>query len=612
MQGAAAWDKGISLRPEEPLLQPGGTLALGAVRGLCPAVSSLHLRDLRLCVMGMAEPFGCSSDLSIPEGAGTRGSRSKDGTSCQLLEIHSSSAEHASPSQAWTMSAATAAVYKQWIPNTNFETASNWDKGRVPCARDVVHFEKDKVVSVFVRSPHALTDMYLPLNGEFVLAAGAAFTASDGSWDPGCDSGCRQGQPLAPRLQGEILQARQRPVHRPRCICRGFGFGVESCSAFSIPFPGETVRFADAEHRAWFDPTLWQDVFPRGELKPSGPIFSVDEERVPCRYDDVIFPPETSFRVNTDSSQAVIQLRSISVMGQELNTPSSWAGYLGGPSAPLQFHGNGTLQVTGTGCPDKSGCACGNARDGPRICAALLRASGRQCPEPACQSPLQPLGHCCGVCGAIINLDFTPDFDLQKYQDRLIQELLSQPKYAGVQMAISKVHKAQTFLDIMSRSATPLIQIVLIDDRAGVQAGTAAEQLAADIMESIAQHGEALGISSSKMEVATGSTASGQLGGHPVSRITAGTVMGLLFSLLLLGGILFLYRKGKLRFPALRLSRSWDRLEDPVSPAPASDKGFDNPVFNVEPPDADLGQETPKDLQVFYLNPLYDASETET
>lgn len=63
------------------------------------------------------------------------------------------------------------------------------------------------------------------------------------------------------------------------------------------------------------------------------------------------------------------------------------------------------------------------------------------------------------------------------------------PKYAGVQMAISKVHKAQTFLGIVSRSATPVIQIVLIDDRAGGQAGTAAEQLAADIMESIAQHG---------------------------------------------------------------------------------------------------------------------------
>ncbi|XP_027749421.1 protein amnionless isoform X1 [Empidonax traillii] len=459
--------------------------------------------------------------------------------------------------------AAAAAVYKQWIPNTNFETASNWDKGRVPCARDTVHFEKDKVVSVFVGSPYALTDMYLPLNGEFVLAAGAGFTAFDGSWDPGCDS-------------------------------------------------GGTVRFADAEQHSWFDPTLWRDVFPSGELKPSGCVFSVDEERVPCRYDDVIFPAETSFRVNTDSSQQVIHLRSISVMGQVLSTPESWAGYLQGPSAPLQFHGNGTLQVTGTGCPDRSGCACGNAPDGPRICAALLRASGKQCPVPVCQSPLQPLGHCCGVCGATINLDFTPDFDLQKYQDRLVQELLSQPKYAGVQMAVSKVHKAQTFLGIVSRSSTPLIQIVLIDDRVGAETGTAAEQLAADIMEDVAQHGKALGISGGKMEVATGSTLSGQRGSHTLSRITAGTVMGLLFGLMFLGGILFLYRKGKLRLPALRVPQTWDRLEDPVSPAPASDKGFDNPMFNVEPPSADPGEETPKDLQVFYLNPLYDASETET
>ncbi|NXE82627.1 AMNLS protein, partial [Cochlearius cochlearius] len=392
--------------------------------------------------------------------------------------------------------AAAVAVYKQWIPNTNFETASNWDKGRVPCASDVVHFEKDKVVSVFVRSPHTLMDMYLPLNGELVLASGAGFAAFDGSWDPGCDSGA-------------------------------------------------TVRFADTEHHAWFDPTLWQAVSPGGELEPGGRTFSVDEERVPCRYDDVIFQPETSFRVNVDSSRQVIHLRSISLMGQELSSPEAWAGYLRGPSAPLQFHGNGTLQVTGTGCPDKSGCACGNAPDGHRICTALLRAPGRQCPAPACQSPLQPLGHCCRVCGATISLDFTPDFDLQKYRDRLVQAVLSQ--YTGVRMAISKVHKAQTFLGVVPRSSTPLIQIVLIDDEAGVQTGTAAEQMAADIMEDIAQHGEALGISSGKMEVATGSTFSRQVGSHALSRITAGTVLGLLFSLLLLGGILFLHRKGKLR-----------------------------------------------------------------
>ncbi|NWW53063.1 AMNLS protein, partial [Pedionomus torquatus] len=390
--------------------------------------------------------------------------------------------------------AAATAVYKQWIPNTNFETSSNWDKGRVPCASDVVHFEKDKVISVFVGSPHALTDMYLPLNGEFMLASGAGFAAFDGSWDPGCDSGA-------------------------------------------------TVSFADAEQHAWFDPTLWQPVSPHRELELGGRIFSVDEERVPCRYDDVIFQPKTSFRVNVDSSQRVIHLRSISLMGQEFNSPEAWAGYLGGPSAPLQFHGNGTLQVTGTDCPDKTGCACGNAPDGHRICAAL----GGQCPELTCQKPLQPLGHCCEVCGATINLDFTPDFDLQKYRDRVVQALLNQPKYSGVRMAISKVHKAQTFMGIIPKSSTPLIQIVLIDDEVGAKTGTTAEQLAADIMEDIAQHGETLGISNGKMDVATGSTFGGQVGSHATSRITAGTVLGLFFGLLLLGGILFLYRKGKLR-----------------------------------------------------------------
>lgn len=59
--------------------------------------------------------------------------------------------------------------------------------------------------------------------------------------------------------------------------------------------------------------------------------------------------------------------------------------------------------------------------------------------------------------------------------------------------------------------------------------------------------GAALGISSSRMEVATGSTLGGHAGGRAARRIAAGTVLGLLSGLLVLGGILFLYRKGKLR-----------------------------------------------------------------
>lgn len=63
------------------------------------------------------------------------------------------------------------------------------------------------------------------------------------------------------------------------------------------------------------------------------------------------------------------------------------------------------------------------------------------------------------------------------------------PKYTGMQMAISKVQKEQTFLGVIPRSSTPVIQIVLIHEGTGVQTSSTVEQLAADIMEDIAQHG---------------------------------------------------------------------------------------------------------------------------
>uniref|UniRef100_A0A8B9PXJ4 Protein amnionless n=1 Tax=Apteryx owenii TaxID=8824 RepID=A0A8B9PXJ4_APTOW len=371
--------------------------------------------------------------------------------------------------QSCTMSAA-GAVYKRWLPNTNFETASNWDEGRVPCAGDVIHFDRDKV------------PLYLPLNGEFILASGAGFAAFDGSWDPRCDS-------------------------------------------------GSAARFGDAEGFAWFDPALWQTAASPGELQQGGRIFAVDEERVPCQYDDVIFQPETSFRVNVDSSRGMIHLRSISLMGQTFSSTAALAEYLRGPSAPLQFHGNGTFQVSGAGCPDKSGCVCGNAQDGHRICAALLGAAGRPCPAPACRSPLRPLGHCCGVCGECGAPAPSPRPPPRPFPPASPAPSLG-PAVGCRLLQAGGPAKRRFAL----RSSAPVIQIVLIDDQTGSQTGTAAEQMAADIMSDIAQHGNAAFLLSQA-----------PVGASNPPRILTGTVVGLLFGLLLLGGMLLLYRRGMLR-----------------------------------------------------------------
>ncbi|XP_054826155.1 protein amnionless [Eublepharis macularius] len=460
-----------------------------------------------------------------------------------------------------------AAVYKQWIPNTNFENASNWDKKRVPCANDVVVFGSSEEVSVFVQSPHILTDMFIPLNGEFVMAPGAGFAAFDSNYEPGCQT-------------------------------------------------GSEITFTSSGRSQWYDPTLWHAAVSMENLEMGKYIFSTDEERAPCQYDDVLFQPETSFWVNIESSEQMIHLRSISIMGQKFTHDDTLAEYMQSRSAKLQFHGQGTFRLSNARCPDKSGCECGNAAEHQRICAALLQNSEGQCAVPTCQNPLEPVGHCCEICGAMISLEYSSGFDIELYRDRILHTFLSLPKNAGVQMAISKVHGPRTFLGLFPRSSASLIQVVLIDNRTGSESGTHAKQLAEDVMNDIAEYGDSFGIVRGSLQIATGNNWSAQGTGPHVGATTAGTVIGLLLILLLLGIVLLLYRKGILRsFPPVPMLSRWKRMKDLDSFGEAVDKGFDNPMFDTPSNLAALdgacsmGEMGSKNSQVYFINPLYDETE---
>uniref|UniRef100_A0A8D2J6T9 Protein amnionless n=1 Tax=Varanus komodoensis TaxID=61221 RepID=A0A8D2J6T9_VARKO len=336
------------------------------------------------------------------------------------------------------------AVYKRWIPNTNFENSSNWDQGRVPCATDAILFESSKVLDLkvydcnqsfrsiwnislclktFIASENSV---FIPLNGEFILAPGAGFAAFDSRSNPGCDT-------------GTVL-----------------------------------ITFTSAENYQWYDPTLWEAATSLDNLEQGKLMFSVDEERVPCQYDDAIFQPETSFRVNIESPEQMIQLKSISIMGQKFTSDSTLAEYMQSLSGKLQFHGQGRFQLSNSRCPDKSGCQCGNAASHDRICTALLQKTGNRCPTVVCKGPLKPVGHCCEICG--------------KHKAQALHVGYGPPKNAGVQVAISKVHKPHTSPGMGPRSSAPFIQIVLMD-KTEPQTGTSAEQLAKDIMKDVAEHG---------------------------------------------------------------------------------------------------------------------------
>ncbi|CAL8310689.1 unnamed protein product [Arctogadus glacialis] len=151
---------------------------------------------------------------------------------------------------------ATRALYKQWIPDTNYENRGNWDTGVVPCGRDRVAFPAPG--SVYVETAHSVREMILPADGELLLHAGAGFyVGGGGAEEPGC----------------------------------GAGAGAEAV-------------FRDSDALRWFDPALWRAALTPDDLEQQGRggVFSVHEESVPCARDDVVFGAATSFRVDTSSS----------------------------------------------------------------------------------------------------------------------------------------------------------------------------------------------------------------------------------------------------------------------------------------------------------------------
>uniref|UniRef100_A0A2K6DCR4 Protein amnionless n=2 Tax=Macaca nemestrina TaxID=9545 RepID=A0A2K6DCR4_MACNE len=437
--------------------------------------------------------------------------------------------------------ALTHAASKLWVPNTDFDIAANWSQNRTPCAGGAVEFPADKMVSVLVREGHAVSDMLLPLDGELVLASGAGFGVSDVGSHPDCGA-------------------------------------------------GDPAVFRDSDRFSWHDPHLW-----RSENEAPG-LFFVDAERVPCRHDDVVFPPSASFRVGLGPGAGPVRVRSISALGRTFTRDEDLAAFLASRAGRLRFHGPGALSVGPEDCADPSGCVCGNAEAQPWICADLLQSLGGRCPKAACHGALRPQGQCCDLCGAVVLLTHGPAFDLEQYRARILDTFLGLPQYQGLQVAVSKVPRSP-----LLREADTEIQVVLVET--GPETGGAG-QLARALLADVAKHGEALGVLEATMR---------ESGAHVWDSSAAGLAGGVAAALLLALLVLLLAppllrRAGRLR---------WRRQE--AAPAGAT-LGFHNPVFDMKaseelplPQPLSLVPKAAADStsHSYFVNPLFAGAEAE-
>ncbi|XP_067894400.1 protein amnionless isoform X2 [Heterodontus francisci] len=405
-----------------------------------------------------------------------------------------------------------AALYRQWIPDTNFNNVTNWDKGRIPCKNDRVQFPKDK---------------YMPLDGEFILSHGAGFAASDGQSEPGCER-------------------------------------------------GEDITFKDPDQYKWYDPKYWHTALSMSDLENEKYQFTIDEESVPCQCDDIIFRPETSFRVDLDSDIQNINVKTITIMNWKFASSEEFTEYKCSNTGKLQFHGNGSLTVTNTKCEDKSGCECGNSGNHRRICSNLQQESGSHCPELVCTNPLKPQGHCCKICGAIIYLEYGLKFDLESYRAQLIHSFLGLKKYKGVKMSMTKVYKKLSSKQTIPNDAVPRIQIMLIDNETESATGTLAAALAYEIMEDITSRGDILGITNAELKEST--KGEGEEGGNISAGEITGIVAGVFITALLIGSLIFLIISGRIRakIPSALISfRKYDHFD-----TEETIDTFSNPMFD--------------------------------
>ncbi|XP_041489407.1 protein amnionless [Microtus oregoni] len=438
--------------------------------------------------------------------------------------------------------ALTRAAYKLWIPNTNFDTASNWNQNRTPCAGDAVQFSADKMVSVLVRDNYAISDMLLPLDGEFVLASGAAFSAAGVGLDPACNSG-EKGAPLI---------------------------------------------FQNPDRFSWLDPHLWSSA-----TQASG-HFSVDAERVPCSYDDVLFPRDGSFRVALGPDPNPVHVRSVSAVGQTFTRNEDLTAFLASREGRLRFHGPGMLRVGSQACTDESGCVCGNDETLPWICASLLQPLGGRCPQATCRDPVLPQGQCCHLCGAIVSLTHDPTFNLELYRTRLLDLFLKQPQYQGLQVAVSKV----------LREAHTEIQVVLVETEP--QTGAAGRLGHVLLQDAVAQGGE-LGILSATLRQSGRPATGGSTLDQDRSGAWLASGLAAMVLLALLGTVgLLLHRSGRLR---------WTRHEQAEPASAGLPLGFRNPLFDVmvfkqqpQPSVEHLGSAQKVDIDTnfsYFVNPLF-------
>lgn len=171
------------------------------------------------------------------------------------------------------------------------------------------------------------------------------------------------------------------------------------------------VYYMDKSVSSWARPDVWDS--------PKFNKATPDAERVPC-YDDIVeFPENNGFAVILpDMTQKV---RGISIGDERFDTDEFKNYVVGNQDQTRRFYLNEYddtgIEVLFDFCKSPAGCACQNN-------VLNIECEAKFCPIPSCVEPIQPVGHCCKICGGLLILNIDQSFGLFAFKER-VEETLS-------------------------------------------------------------------------------------------------------------------------------------------------------------------------------------------
>ncbi|XP_049866590.1 protein amnionless [Pectinophora gossypiella] len=256
-----------------------------------------------------------------------------------------------------TITASSAAIVK-WMPNKSFSLAINFRDRKLPCSRQNVVFPESVAEAVIIQADVAMKEIVLPATGDIIF--------EDGITSFGIDE-------------------------NDNCTEEGNAY------------------YSPRSKSSWVQPDVWSST----KFNEATP----DAERIPCYDDEVVFPSDSQFTVLLPLASQ--HIRRLKIFGQYYDNAlfrSLARSQDSGEGSSQQFilndlYGTGVI-VEDKGCTSPTGCPCQNAM-------MKMDCSAKFCPVPKCLDPVQPIGHCCKICGGYFIFNIGERFDMLSFEENV-------------------------------------------------------------------------------------------------------------------------------------------------------------------------------------------------